>query len=446
MTLPALDEAALDRIDERFAASGVRLLVGSTVDLVGVTRAKTVPAARARAFHLAGMGASPTWSVFCVDNHIAFTSRLGVVGDLRLRADLAALRVLGDGLAWAPADLCEQDGSPSTLCPRALLRRGQEALAAHGLSARIGAELEMVLTQPDGSPLPAGSWVSYGLGPVLDRERFLADLVAAADAVSLPLEQVHAEFGPGQYELSLAPADPLTAADAVVLAKLVIGRLARRHGLGVSFSPQPFADGVGNGAHLHMSLRHNEVPLFSGGPGPYGLTADGTSAVAGIVSGLPELLGVFAGSLLSGHRLRPGRWAGAFACWGLENREAAVRFCAATAGNPHGAHVELKCVDPSANPYLAVAALLGLALDGVTRSLELPAEVTDDPARRGDLVALPADQGAVLDAMADSALARRLLGPDILDAVLTVRRYERDTYGDEDLATRADRFRLTWSV
>jgi glutamine synthetase len=87
-------------IDERLA--GARLLAGTMVDPAGVIRAKHVPVARARAFHTGGMGASPTWNVFCIDNAIAFTPRFGVVGDLRLCADLAAARHLGDGLAWAP--------------------------------------------------------------------------------------------------------------------------------------------------------------------------------------------------------------------------------------------------------------------------------------------------------------------------------------------------------
>ena len=163
----------------------------------------------------------------------------------------------------------------------------------------------------------------------------------------------------------------------------MIGRAAARHGLAISFSPVPF-DGRGGqwGAPAPVGGRCRG-PLFSGGDGPYGMRPAGGSAIAGVIDCLPDLLGVYAGSALSALRLKPGNWAGAAACWGLENREAAVRFVAATPGNPHGANAELKLIDPSANPYLAAAAFLGSAVRGIDRGLELPDEVPDAPSKLG---------------------------------------------------------------
>jgi glutamine synthetase len=369
-----------------------------------------------------------------------------VVGDLRLRADLAAVRLLGDGLAWAPAEMCTQDGELSPACSRGLLRRTQAALHDDGLAALVGCELEFVLTQADGEALSTRPWNAYGMSAVLDVEAFLADLVTAAADAGLPIEQIHAEYGDNQFEFSLAPADPLSAADNVVLAKLVTGRVARRHGFAVSFSPLPFAGGSGNGAHQHLSLTRDGAPLLSGGDGPHGLTTDGGAVIGGLVAGLPEVVGVLAGSVLSGERLQPGHWSGAFACWGLENREAAVRFCAATTGNPHGASVEVKCVDPSANPYLASAVILGLARDGLSHNTELPPEVTGNPADVPGLTRLAANQATALSILDTSPLAERLLGNEILEALSAVRRHELDTYGKEDIAVLADRFRFAWSV
>ncbi|MGD9526599.1 glutamine synthetase family protein [Pseudonocardia sp.] len=439
--LPVLDQDAITAVEERLAVHDVQLLCGTVVDPAGVIRAKAVPVARTGAFHVGGMGASPSWNVFCTDNAIAFRPGFGVVGDLRLRADLTALRVLEGGLAWAPTEMTTQDGTPAPVCTRGLLRRAQAGLEERGIVARVGAELEFVVTERVGHP-----WNAYGLGPLLDLEAFVQELLAALAAAGLPVEQVHAEYGAGQLELSLPPADPLAAADGVVLARTLAGRVARRHDLAVSFSPLPFADGAGNGAHLHLSLHRDDRPLFSGGDGPHGLTREGGAAIGGIVAGLADLIGVFSGSVLSPHRLQPGYWSGAFACWGLENREAAVRLCAATPGNPHGASVELKCIDPSANPYLAAAALLGLAADGVDRGLPLPQEVAVNPAEVPGTARLPAGQAAVLAALEASPLAERLLGPDIRTALLAVRHHERETYGDADVAGVAERFRFTWSV
>lgn len=446
--MPVLPDEDLAAAQTRLTDAGVRLLTGSVVDPAGVIRAKHVPVHRARAFHSGGMGASPSWNVFCVDNAIAFTPRFGVVGDLRLRADLTALHVLGDGLAWAPAEIFDQDGDPVPVCTRGLLRRTVAGLAARGFGARLGCELEMVLV-----PRTGAGWSAYGLGAVLDAEPFVLDLLADAERAGLPIEQVHAEYGDSQFEVSLSPTDPITAADHAVLARVIAGRAARRHGLAVSFSPLPFAGGSGNGAHQHLSLFRDGAPLLSGGTGPHGLTGEGGAAIGGVVAGLPELTAVFAGSVLSPHRLQPGHWSGAFACWGLENREAAVRLCAATRGNPHGASVELKCIDPSANPYLAAAVFLGLALEGITAGTPLPPEVTVDPAAltpqeatRTRAVRLPADQATALAALEASPLARRLLGEEVLEALTAVRHHERDSYGGEDVEAVTEKLRYAWSA
>jgi glutamine synthetase len=320
---------------------------------------------------------------------------------------------------------------------------------AAGLEPSTGPELEFALVEPDGGPRRRGSWHGYGVRSVLEAGPFLTDVEETFARAGLPVEQVHAEYGADQFEISLAPADPLLTADRTVLARILLGRAAARHGYGVSFSPVPFAGGAGNGAHLHLSLADGSGPLFSGGPGPHGLTPRGGAAVAGIVAGLPQVQGVLAGSVLSPLRLRPGNWAGAFACWGLENREAAVRLCAGTPGNPHGANVELKCIDPSANPYLAAATLLGLALDGVTRDLPLPPEVPGDPAALPEperaRLALAGTQAGALDALAASVLARDVLGRPIVDALLAVRRHEQRTYAAADPEAVAGACRLAFS-
>lgn len=450
--LPVLPDSEVDAIVERLAGAGTRVLVGSVVDMAGVARAKSVPVARAGTFHRVGMGASPTWNVFCIDNAVAVTDRLGVVGDLRLRADLSAVAVLDSGYAWTPAEMFDQQGAPWAGCARGRLRRLQARAEAQGLDVLVGHELEFVVLAGDGTPLPPGRWQAYGLGALFTYEAFVADLETGLGAVGLAVEQLHAEYAGYQFEVSLAPAAPVPAADQVVLARLVIARVARRHGLLVSFSPQPFADDAGNGAHLHLSLARDGAPLLSGGDGPHGLGTDGAAALGGIVTGLAETLAVFAGSLLSSHRLQPGHWSGAFACWGLENREAAVRFCAATPGNPQGANIELKCVDPSANPYLATATMLGLALGGIDAKTTLPAEVTVDPAQldataagEAGIVRLADTQAGAVARLRDSARAEQILGIDIVSALLAVRTHELTSYADTPIHELAERFRLVWS-
>jgi glutamine synthetase len=435
-------------------ADGVTTLAGTVVNSAGLTHAKTVPLRRAGAFADPGLGASPVWHVFTIDQAgIAVGGALGVVGDQRIRIDLGALRILGDGLAWAPGSFYDQDGSPDPYCSRGALTRVEERLTEAGLDALVGHEMEFVLVGPDGSRLASDLWAQYGLAGVLEFEGFVRDVMEAATTSGVAIEQLHPEYGANQFEISLAPKTPVAAADQLVLTRIIVGRVARRYGLRVSLSPVPFAGSVGSGAHQHFSLQRDGVGLFSGAPGVRGMTQAGESAVAGLLGGLTQAQGVLSGSILSGLRMLPGHWSGATVCWGTENREAAVRFVMGGPGNPHGANVEVKIIDPSANPYFASATILGLALDGIERELPIPQEVTVDPStlterQRTDagIEQLPTNQAEVVDALAESGLVRGILGDAAVDAIVAVRRYEYETYADLDPDQLAGRFRLAWSV
>ncbi|MFE3291867.1 glutamine synthetase [Rhodococcus sp. NPDC059234] len=417
--------------------------------MAGVSRAKVMPVARLSTFVESGAGASPCWNVFCIDNHIAFTPSLSVVGDLRLRIDRDDLRDLGGGTYWAPADLHDQDGQPWPVCPRRTLRRATERLAEEGFTARIGHEVEFTLFDALGPQ----EWSAYGVNAALRQDGFVRDLLDAATTAGLTVEQVHAEYGLNQFEISLGPADPVTAADNAVLARILVSRTARAHDLRASFAPLPVADAAGNGAHHHLSLHREDRPLFSGGDGPHGLTTPGARAVAGILAALPDFVLVLAGSALSHLRLQPNTWGGAYACWGLENREAAVRLCADTPGNPRGAHLEVKPIDASANPYLAGATILGAALAGIEGELPLPPEVAVNPAQLSEeerraagvalLPSLPAD---LLGRLRTSRLAGDVFEPLLLEALLAVKGYELSEYGRTPPAEVAERFRFAWTM
>jgi glutamine synthetase len=435
-------------------ADGVVTLIGTVVNPAGLTHAKTVPLRRMSAFADPGLGASPVFHVFAIDQTgIVFGDAIGVVGDQRVRINLGALRILGDGLCWAPGAFFNQDGSPDPYCGRGTLSSVEARLSDAGIDAVVGHEMEFVLVGPDGSELPSHMWAQYGLAGVLEFEGFIRDVTDAATNSGVTIEQFHPEYGRNQFEISLSPQTPVAAADELVLMRIIIGRVARKYGLRVSLSPVPFAGSVGSGSHQHFSMTRGDVPLFSGGAGAAGMTPEGESAVAGLLAGLPEAQGILCGSVLSGMRMQPGQWAGAYVCWGTENREAAVRFLVGGPSNPQGANVEVKVIDPSANPYLATAAMLGLALDGIQRTLTLPPEVTVDPASLTDaqreaagIAELPIEQAEALDALDQSSLLRGILGDEPVDAVVAVRRYEQQNYGDLNPDELAQKFRLAWSV
>ena len=238
------------------------------------------------AFADPGLGASPVWHVFAIDQAgIVFGEPYGVVGDQRIRIDLSALRILGDGLAWAPGAFFNQDGSPDPYCSRGVLRRVEERLSDAGIDTVVGHEMEFLLVGPDGGRLPSHLWAQYGLAGVLEFEGFVRDVMNAATGSGVAIEQFHPEYGVNQFEISLSPQSPVAAADQLVLMRIIIGRVARRYGLRVSLSPVPFAGSVGSGSHQHFSMKRGETPLFSDGTGVGGMTPDGESAIAGIAGG-----------------------------------------------------------------------------------------------------------------------------------------------------------------
>lgn len=456
MTHSARESAPVTPSLARLEAGGVEMVIGTIVNPAGLTHAKTVPLRRASVFAGPGLGASPVWHVFTIDQTgIAFTDTLGVVGDERIRIDLSALRTLDNGVAWAPGSFFEQDGTPSAACSRGALARVEERLAQAGLEASVGHEIEFMLVAPDGERLPSVLWAQYGIAGVAEHESFVREVIASAASSGVGIEQFHPEYGANQFEISLKPRSPVAAADQLVLMRIIIGRVARRHGMRVSLSPVPFAGGVGNGAHQHFSLLRGGVPLFSGGTGVDGMTPDGERAIAGVLAGLQDAQGVLSGSILSGLRMHPGMWAGSYVCWGTENREAAIRFLRAGFSNPYGANVEVKIVDPSANPYFATAAILGLALDGIEQGdqLTLPPGTTVDPAKLSDderaatgTVLLPTDHADVIAALNGSASMRAILGDTAVDAIVAVRRYEQDHYAGVEPDELADKFRMAWSL
>jgi glutamine synthetase len=418
------------------AGRNVRGVALTWVDNAGITRVKTVPVARLAHAAAWGVGMSPVFDVFGVDDSITTSRHVGgPVGDLRLHPDLDRLTVLAGqpGWAWAPVDRWTQEGEPYAACQRRFARLMTERAASAGLSLRMAFEIEWYVGQAaDDDPRPAGIGPAYGMTRVVELSAYLDDLLASLAAQGVAVEQLHPEYTVGQLELSIAPAEPVAAADANVLVRQTIRAVAARHGLRVSFAPVVVAGEVGNGAHLHFSVRDANGGLFAGGTGPHAMTDRGESVLAGALERLPALCAIGAPGVASYLRLVPQRWAGAFQCWGRENREAALRFVTGVAGTgDRSANAEIKCCDGAANPYLVVGAVTALVADALDAGLRLPPEVGVDP------VALPeADRPPRLPSALPEAIAcleadeglRRAMGDPLFEAFLAVRRAEVDLF------------------
>ncbi|MEV0566769.1 glutamine synthetase family protein [Dactylosporangium sp. NPDC050588] len=427
------DTARAGRIAAELASRDVHAVAVTWVDNAGITRVKTVPVRRLTHAAAWGVGMSPVFDVFLVDDSATTSEHVGgPAGDLRLFPDLDRATVLAaqPHWAWAPADRRTQEGEPWPCCQRTLARTAAARAAETGLELRMAFEVEWYLATADGEPAATGP--AYGMTRVVEAAAYLDELYRAFDAQDVPVEQIHPEYSPGQFEVSVAAADPVLAADRTVLVRQTVRAVSQRHGLRVSFAPVVSAGQVGNGQHLHVSARRDGQALFSGGAGPHGLRPAGEAAMAGLLRRLPALTALGSPGVASRLRLEPQHWAAPFRCWGHENREAALRLVTGSPGErDRAANVEVKCCDGAANPYLVVAAVTEIVAASCGYDLPLPAEVPGDPAllpedRRPERLPQTAD-AAVAALRADDLLAG-LLGPALLEAYCAVQLAEADRF------------------
>jgi glutamine synthetase len=428
--------ALAGELSTQLESSGVRAVALTWVDNAGVTRVKTVPTGRLRYAAEFGIGMSPVFDVFLVDDSITTSRHIGgPVGDLRLYPDLDKLtRLAGQpGWAWAPADRFTQQGQPHPACQRTFARNMTKHAADAGLELRMALEVEWFVGKDEADGLTPGcTGPGYGMTRVVELSAYVRDLLEVLAEQDVPVDQFHPEYAPGQLELSVAAADPVTAADRLVLVRQTIRAVSQQHGLRASFAPVVVAGTVGNGCHLHFSLWAGGRNLFAGGDGPHGLTSRGESALAGLLAHLPALCAIGAPSVASYLRLVPQHWAAPWQCWGLENREAALRLVTGTAGSEAlAANAELKCFDGSANPYLLAGAVAAVSSYTVDDGLRLPAEVTVDPATvptAEQPPPLPLALPEAADRLETDAILRKAFGEPLIEAILAVRRAEIELF------------------
>jgi glutamine synthetase len=409
----------------RLSGEGVVAVALTYVDNAGIARVKGVPLRRLADAAVEGIGMSPVFDVFLVDDATTTSRYLGGPdGDLRLFPALERAVPLPaqPGWAFAPADRFRQDGTPHPACQRRFAAEMTARAAERGITFRAAFETEWIVQRAEDGSYPTEG-PAYGLHRLTDLSDYLRDLLLALEACGLSVQQLHPEYAPGQFEVSVAATDPVAAADEAVLVRATIRAVSAQHGLRASFAPAFAPGGVGNGGHLHLSAWREGRNLLARPE------ADGEAFLAGVLAELPALLALGAPGVASYLRLVPSHWAGAYHCWGVENREAALRLIQ---GPDAAANAEVKCFDQAANPYLAVGGVIAAGLAGIDARAVLPAPVQGDPAllpeprqpRR-----LPTDLDQALTAFRASTVLRDALGEVLFEAVAAVRAAEQAALG-----------------
>jgi len=279
---------------------------------------------------------------------------------------------------------------------------------------------------------------------------FINALADALISQGLAVEGYYPESGPGQQEVNIRYADAARAADRQIIYRETVRGVATQHGLVASFLPKLFEDKAGSGCHLNFSLWRDDANISGDDQQPSGISPEAGAFISGILDHLPALAAVTIPSITSYRRIRPHFWAGAFRSWGHQNREAAVRVSKNKSGIRAG-RFELKTVDATANPFMALGVFIAAGLDGLRRNLALPEEVNQDPglipeaqrkARGIDL--LPQDLGQAIEALRSDDVLLNAMGPDLAQSYIAVRQNEWDNLKElsleEEVALLAERY------
>lgn len=359
-------------------------------------------------------------------------SGLGPVGEVRLIPDWDTFTPLpyAPGHARVMGDMVK-DNSPWNLCPRNFLKAMVADAKSEGLEVIAAFENEFYFLKqtPDGI-VPADETVfASTLAMDLHRE-VIDDIAEALVQQGMFVEQYYPESGPGQQEISILYTQALGAADQQIAFRETVRAIALQHNLKASFLPKIFADKAGSGCHLHLSLWHDGQNLLPNVEATGELSKIARRFIAGILHHLPALMAITTPSTNSYRRILPHSWSGAFRCWGMDNREAAVRV----PSNPEEfspTHFEVKTVDATANPYLALGAVIAAGLDGIRHCLELAEPVAVDPGilteserTNREIDRLPTNLGEAIEHLSADKVLLNALGTELAQAYLAVRKAE----------------------
>jgi glutamine synthetase len=436
----------MQRVMDRVGIDNVRTVRFLYCDHANVIRGKAAHASVLADFLESGIGLTVAMQAFTLTERLAAGTRLGPVGEIRLAPDPRTFAVL----PYAPREarlLCDMytlDGQPWELCPRAFLRELIDRVGRHGLRAEAAFEYEFYLARQidDGRFVPADDSLCFS-SDGMDREgTVIGAIIDALDQQGLQPVQYYPELGPAQQELSIQHAPVLEAADRQIAVRETVRAMAMQHGLVASFAPKPFADQAGSGCHVHLSLWNGDQNVMYDPLGELGLSSLARSFVAGILEHTPGLLAMTCPSVNSYQRLAPNFWSSAYTCWGPDNREATVRVASPFKGRVQAStNIEIKAVDGSANPYLALGGILAAGLDGIERGLDPGEPLASNPHELEEAVReergirrYPTSLSDALDALEQDDVLMAALGEARAHEFIGVRRAEWSDLGRLSIA------------
>ena len=427
--------------------AGVRFVQLQFTDIIGSVKSVTIPLHR--------LDETVEHGAWFDGSSVEGFTRIAE-SDMYLKPDMATFALIPwqSGHGAANGALENQRGTARVICdvympnnepfagdPRYILKRQIARAEALGYRFNTGPELEFFLFRRDEAgaiqPLPHDQAGYFDFSTDLAQE-VRQDMVNALEAFGISVEAAHHEVAPGQHEIDFRYDDALRTADNAITFRFTLKAVAQAHGLYATFMPKPIFGVNGSGMHTHMSLYDLKAGrnAFADPSTKYGLSDLAMKFIAGTLAHARGMIAVLAPLVNSYKRLVPGYEAPTYLSWARVNRSALIRVPKVSPGRSiEATRVELRCPDPSSNPYLAFAVMLAAGLDGIEKGLEAPEpveeslyEMDDSRIRERGIQQLPGTLSEAIDELEKDPVICAALGDHALSHFVEAKRHEWDEY------------------
>ena len=423
----------LARVDELIRRNDIRFIRLQFSDIVGIAKHVTIPVGHWETATNPGIwfdGSSVEGFARVAESDMYLVPDLTTFAVIPWEMDLSTARVI--------CDVCTPDGDPFQGDPRHVLKRQLAHAAELGLDYQVGPELEFFLFKrhPNGEILPLTPHDSAGYFDVSTDQshNVRRQMVDALQAMGINVEASHHEVAVGQSEIDFRYDRALRTADATMTFRLTLKGVAQKNGLHCTFMPKPIAGISGSGMHVHQSLwslDSGDTAMYDA-ENDYGLSRLALSFIAGQLAHAPAMTPILAPLVNSYKRLVPGYEAPVYISWGRTNRSALIRIPRSNIGRYRSTRCELRCPDPSANPYLAFAVMLAAGLDGIEKRLAPPPPAEENlyhvDGLRAGLSTLPANLGEAIAALEQDEVIQTALGQHVFERYIEAKKQEWDDY------------------
>ncbi|MEZ4860495.1 MAG: type I glutamate--ammonia ligase [Caldilineaceae bacterium] len=423
----------LERVDELIKRNDIRFIRLQFSDIIGAAKHVTIP--------ISHWGDAIEHGIWFDGSSIEGFARIAE-SDMYLAPDLDTFAVIPWDMDLSTArvicDIYTPDGEPFDGDPRYILKRQLQRAAEMGFNYQVGPELEFFLFKrhADGSVLPLEPHDVAGYFDVSTDQanNVRRQMVDALQALGIQVEASHHEVATGQNEIDFSYGPALTTADHAMTFRITLKAVAQKNNLHCTFMPKPVAGINGSGMHVHQSLWHidrQETAMFDA-DNEYGLSETALHFIAGQLAHARALSPVIAPLVNSYKRLVPGYEAPVYISWGRTNRSALIRIPRITRGRYKSTRCELRCPDPSANPYLAFAVMLAAGLDGVQKRLAPPRPAEEDlyhvDGIRAGLETLPGDLGEAIEELKNDEVVQSAMGQHVYERYVEAKSQEWNEY------------------